>query len=59
MPEWAAAGATEVAADLETALEETARDETGAAAETAKGDDETARLPKMRRQDGFPDNMTR
>ena len=47
MPQWAAAAATEVAADLETGLEETARDETGAAAETAKDAGETARRPKM------------
>ena len=59
VPEWAAAAATEVAADLETAPEETARGETGAAAETAREDEGTARRHKMRRQDGFPDNTTR
>ena len=58
MPEWAAAGATALGAEVETALEETALVETGAAAGTANGDEETARLPKMRRQDGFQDNMT-
>ena len=58
VPEWAAAGATARAADLGTALEETARDATGAAAATAKGDEETARLHKTHQQDGFPDNMT-
>ena len=58
VPEWAAAAATARAADLETALDETALVETGAAAETAKDVGGTARLPKMRRQDGFPDNTT-
>ena len=58
MPEWAAAAATARAADLETALEETARGETGAGVGTANEDEETARLPKTHRQDGFPDNMT-
>ena len=59
VPEWAAAGATARAADLETALEETARDETGAAAETAKGDDETARRHKTLQQDGSRGSTTR
>ena len=58
MPQWAAEEETARGADLETALEETARDATGAAVGTAKDVGETARLPKMRRQDGFQDNMT-
>ena len=58
MPQWAAAAATEVAADLETGLEETARDETGAAAETAKDVGETARLPKMRARAGSRGSTT-
>ena len=59
MPEWAAAGATEVAADLETALEETARGETGAAVGTAKDVGGTARLRKMRRRAGSRGSTTR
>ena len=58
MPEWAAAAATARAAEVETALEETARGETGAAAGTAKDVGETARRHKMPQQDGFPDNTT-
>ena len=58
VPEWAAAAATARAAEVETALEETARDATGAAVGTAKDVGETARLHKTHRQDGFPDNMT-
>jgi len=57
--EWAAAAATARAAEVETALEETARDETGAAAETAKGDDETARRHKTLQQDGSRGSTTR
>ena len=59
MPQWAAAGATARAAGLETALDETALVETGAAVGTAKEDEETARRPKTHLQDGFLDNMTR
>ena len=58
VPEWAAAGATARAADLETALDETALVETGAAVGTAKGDDETARRPKMPQQDGSRGSTT-
>ena len=59
MPQWAAEEETARAADLETALEETALVETGAAVGTAKEDEETARRPKTHLQDGFLDNMTR
>ena len=58
VPEWAAAGATARAAEVETALEEIARDATGAAVGTAKDVGETARRHKMPQQDGFPDNTT-
>ena len=58
VPEWAAAAATALGAEAETALEETARDETGAAAETAKGDDETARRHKTLQQDGSRGSTT-
>ena len=58
VPEWAAAGATALGAEAETALEETALVETGAAAGTANGDDETARLPKMRRRAGSRGSTT-
>lgn len=59
VPQWAAEEETARAADLETALEGTARDATGAAAGTAKGDEGTARLPKMHRQDGSRGSTTR
>ena len=58
MPEWAAAAATARAADLETALEETALVETGAAAETAKDVGETAQPHKTHRQDGSRGSTT-
>ena len=58
VPQWAAEEETARGADLETALEETARDATAVEVGTAKGDEETARLHKTHQQDGFPDNMT-
>ena len=59
VPEWAAAAATARAAEVETALEETARGETGAAAGTAKDVGETARRHKTHQQDGSRASTTR
>ena len=58
VPQWAAAAATARGADLETALEETALVETGAAAETANEDEGTARRHKMPQQDGSRGSTT-
>ena len=58
VPEWAAAGATAQGAEAETGVEETALVETAVEVGTAKDVGGTARRPKTRLQDGFPDNMT-
>ena len=58
VPEWAAAGATARAADLETALEETALVETAVGVGTANEDDETARRHKTLQQDGSRGSTT-
>ena len=59
VPEWAAAAATALGAEAETGLEETARGATGAAAETANEDEETARRHKMRARAGSRGSTTR